>query len=191
MSRIFVLVGHPRRESYCAALADAYAEAARAAGHEVMLRHLADVDVTLAAPDYAKVDPAPPAWVLREQADIAWAEHWVLAAPMWWGGLPAAMKAYLDQVLLPGFAFRYRAKGQGWDKLLQGRSARLLLTADTPPFVLHWLWGFPLERQLRRQVFGFCGISAKTTLFAPIKPSDGDRRAGWIKQVAALGHRGD
>jgi NAD(P)H dehydrogenase (quinone) len=35
MARIAVIVGHPRSETYCDALAEAYARGAAAVGHEV------------------------------------------------------------------------------------------------------------------------------------------------------------
>jgi putative NADPH-quinone reductase len=38
MSRIAVIVGHARRDTYCEALANAYRTGVKAAGHEAALR---------------------------------------------------------------------------------------------------------------------------------------------------------
>jgi len=191
MSRIFVLVGHPRRDAFAAALAARYVEGARAAGHEVRVTSLADLPVGLVTPDYKAGDEARAAWVGDVQAAIEACEHWVIVAPLWWGSVPAALDALLEQVLLPGFAFRYRAGGLGWDRLLAGRSARVILTMDTPPWYLRWFLGRPVVRRLKAQVLGFCGIApVEFTLLGSVKTSSPATREGWLAQVAALGRRG-
>ena len=191
MARILVLTGHPRAESFCAALAERYVDGARAAGHEVRLRALSEIGPDLVAPDYHGDGGVLPAWVTDLQADLTWCEHWVIVAPMWWGGLPAGLEAVFDRVLLPGFAFRYHREGIGWDRLMKGRSARAILTMDTPPFVLRWLWGRPILRRLKIQVFGFCGFApVRFTTFGVVRKSTPEKRAAWLAEVEALGRSG-
>ncbi|WP_185933305.1 NAD(P)H-dependent oxidoreductase [Rhizobium sp. P007] len=187
MSRILVLTAHPRATSFCAALAVAYAEGARSSGHEVRTINLWQIEVDLAAPEYALLDsPAP--WVSESQTQIAWCEHLVIVAPMWWGGLPATFKLFIDRVLLPGFAFKYHGKGLGWDKLLAGRSAHVIITADTPPLIFRWLYGQPLVRQFKKQILGFCGFSPiRATLLGPIKTSTARKRQQWIDHMRKRG----
>ncbi len=191
MTRILVLTGHPRSESFCAALAARYGEAATAAGHEVRARSLAEIPADLVAPDYRGEPAALPVWVTDLQADLAWCEHWVIVAPMWWGGLPAGLEAIFDRVLLPGFAFRYHREGLGWDRLMTGRSARVILTMDTPPWVLRWLWGRPILRRLETQVLGFCGFKpVRFSTFGVVRKSTAEQRAGWLAEAEALGRTG-
>ena len=188
MTRVLVLTGHPRRESLCAALADSLARGAEASGHDVRRLALADLPVDLTPPDYAAVDAPPAPWVAEVQAAIADCEVLVIVAPLWWGALPAALDALLERVLLPGFAFRYHSRGLGWDRLLTGRRARLILTTDSPPWYLRWVLGWPLVRRLRRQVLGFCGIApTAVTLFGPVKTSDASTRDRWLATAEALG----
>ena len=185
--KILVLCGHPNGASFCAALAERYARSAEAAGHDVRSVAISDVPVDFKAPNY-RHEGTDTDWVLAMQEQLAWCEHLVLVTPMWWGGVPAALKALLDRVLTPGFAFRYHAGGLGWDKLLEGRSARLIITADTPWFYFRWFLGRPLVNQLRKQVFGFCGFSpVRVTFFAPIKTSSKDKRNRWLDQIEGLG----
>lgn len=187
MSRILVLIGHPHPSSFCAALAETYCEGARLQGHEVRRLGLWQVEIDLTAPEYSS-GGAPAAWVSEAQAQIAWCEHIVIVTPMWWGGVPAAFKAFLDRVLLPGFAFKYHASGLGWDKLLAGRSARLIVTCDTPPLIFRWIFGQPLVRQFKTQILGFCGFSpVNTTVFGPIKTSSAEKRERWLRIVRGLG----
>jgi putative NADPH-quinone reductase len=191
MTRILVLAGHPRAASLCTGLAERYADGARAGGHEVRLRSLAEIPADLVVPDYHGAACLLPAWVTDLQADLAWCEHWVIVAPMWWGGLPAALEAVFDRVLLPGFAFRHHREGMGWDRLLKGRSARVILTMDTPPWVLRWFWGRPILRRLKTQVLGFCGFSpVRFTTLGVVRKSTPEKRAAWLDEAEALGRAG-
>ena len=91
--RILVLDGHPAPASLGRSFALAYAEAAGAAGHEVRLRHLSEMtfDPDHGTGGYATTKPLEP--ILQEVlADLEWCEHFVMAAPMWWGSLPAKLK---------------------------------------------------------------------------------------------------
>ncbi len=54
---------------------------------------------------------------------IKWADHLVWIHPVWWGGLPAITKGFIDRVFLPGFAFKYRENSVWWDRLLKGKTA--------------------------------------------------------------------
>jgi hypothetical protein len=55
---------------------------------------------------------------------------------MWWGSEPAHLKGLLDRVLLPGLTFAYHDDDNWWDKLMEGRSADVIATMDTPTAVL-------------------------------------------------------
>lgn len=190
MTRILVLTGHPRRDSLCGALASSYADAAETAGHEVRRLALADLPVDLTPPDYSR-EARPEPWAAEVQAALAWCEHLVLVSPLWWGGPPAALKALFDRVLLPGFAFRYRSGSSLWDALLKGRSARVVLTMDTPPLFFRWAYGAAYERQLRNQVLGFCGFRpVRFTLLGVVKRSTEDQRRNWLRIVHRLGAAG-
>ena len=115
-------------------------------------------------------------------------DHLVMAFPMWWGSEPAELKGLVDRLFLPGFTFAYHDDDPWWDKLMAGRSADVIATMDTPPFVLRWYHGNPLVRRWKGQVLGFCG-------FAPVRmlalgPADekqvAKRLAGWEKRIAKL-----
>jgi NAD(P)H dehydrogenase (quinone) len=75
--------------------------------------------------------------VLKAQELITWANHLVFVYPTWWAGLPALLRLFFEMVFSPGFAFKYHdrmgKKIVGWDKLLTGKSARIISTMDAPP----------------------------------------------------------
>lgn len=188
--RILVLNGNPKPVSLCRDIALAYAGAA-GAGHEVRLVELSTLsfDSNLAF-GYDAQQPLEPD-LQTFQDSIAWAQHLVVVAPVWWGGLPARLKGLIDRTFLPGFAFRYE-KDQLWpSRLLKGRSATLLLTLDTPPWYFRWFQGAPAVRQLDTATLAFSGFApVQHQLFGPVIKSDAARRQRWLEKAAALGAQG-
>ena len=90
---------------------------------------------------------------------IAWAEHIVFVFPLWLGTMPALLKAFLEQVMRPGIAFAYPDEKCGFNKtLLQGRSARIVVTMGMPSFFYRlWFLGHGIAG-MRRNILNFVGI---------------------------------
>lgn len=188
--RIFILDGHPAGASLSRALAEKYADEARNAGHEVRLTHLHELafDSDFGVSQFRDAKPLEPV-LERLVENIEWCEHFVLAAPMWWGGLPAKLKGLIDRVLLPGRAFDTRVKPGTMPKpMLGGRSARVILTSDTPGWVMRLLYKNALIWQLRRQVLGFVGIRpSRFTWFAGASDPRPGIVEGWMARVGKIG----
>ena len=185
--RVLVILGHPSEQSFCAALANEYVESAKRSGHEVRLLRLGALHFDpVLREGYNQVQPLEPD-LLNAQVDITWSEHLVFVYPIWWGGIPALMKGFLDRVLLPGFAFQYR-KGKSFpDKLLTGKTAHLLVTMDTPAWYYRWVYRMPGLHQMRKTTLAFCGINTRTTLtFGPVIDSTAKQRDTWLHQARAL-----
>ncbi len=177
--------GHPDAQRLSAHLLDSYA-AALPAGTEVARLALRDLAFAPhALRDYGDL-PAPEPDLEALWAAIVAADHLVLAFPMWWGAEPALVSDVFARVLLPGRAFRYHRDDPWWDRLLAGRSADVLITMDTPPAVLRWLWGFPIGRRLGRQVLGFVGFApVRFHLFGPVRRGGATRALPrWRKRLA-------
>jgi 1,4-dihydroxy-2-naphthoate polyprenyltransferase len=173
--RILVVLGHPRSDSLCGALAAAVADGARTAGCAVETLCLGDLvfaaDVVERSPAHQPLEPD----LERARALIAWADHLVLVYPNWWGTMPARLKGFLDRVLLPGFAFR--EQDGHYYGLLGPRTAELITTMDVPPLVYRWIQGAPGRRAMARATLGLCGIATvRTTCFAPVSHVDARAR---------------
>lgn len=86
-------------------------------------------------------------------AELNWADHVVLATPMYNFGVPATLKAWIDQVCRAGVTFRYTENGP--EGLLVGKSADIVITTGGAPL------GSPVDfiSGYLRQVFAFIGIS--------------------------------
>lgn len=189
---VVVVLGHPQNSSFCGALAEAYVESALAVGHTVQLFRLGDVVFDpILRQGYRSHQALEENLAVISKA-IQAADHLVLVYPIWWGGMPALLKGFIDRVFLPGYAFKYRPNSALWDKLLQGRSARVIQTLDTPIWYERWINGNPAAQQIKKTILQFCGFNpVRLTRFAPIRGSSAAQRQSWLEQVRKLGQGGD
>ena len=124
--------------------------------------------------------------------DIEWSDHVVLTTPMWWGGLPAKLKGLFDRAFQPGRVFDTENTRAGMPlPLLTGRTARLILTSDTPSWFLRIAYRNAIFHQLRGQIFGFVGIKPLriTHFSAASHPSENTVRK-WVKKVERIAIQG-
>lgn len=188
--KIFVILGHPDPDParLCRALAKAYAEGAREAGHSVREIDLAALDVPLVR-SRAEFERGELPESLREAAEaVVWADHLVFVFPLWLGTMPALLKAFLEQVMRPGVAFAYPENGGLPRKLLAGRSARVIVTMGMPAFVYRfWFLGHGLAG-MRRNILGFVGLKpVRETLFGMVEAGGDEKRRKWIDEIRRLG----
>jgi len=192
--RIFILNGHPAESSLSRLFTETYAKAATEAGHDARVTHLHDLDFDMdyELGGYASAKPLEPD-LEKVLSDLEWCGHFVMATPLWWGGLPAKLKGLIDRAFLPGRAFDPRnPNALGLPApLLTGRTARVILTSDTPSWFLRLVYGNALIRQLKGQVLGFVGFKpVKFTQFAGASdPKDGMVER-WREAVRRIGAQG-
>ena len=186
--RILVVLGHPAKECFCSALADAYMNGARIAGNEVQLISLSTLSFDpILHNGYNSIQPLEPDLVSAKEA-MKWAEHLVFVYPIWWGAMPALLKGFIDRVFLPGFAFKFRDGSAMWDRLLSDRSAHLLVTMDTPLWYYKIVYRMPGHNQMKRTILEFCGIKpVKVSSFGPVKNATLQKREKWLAKAHAFG----
>ncbi len=193
--RILVVIGTPLPATLNHALADAYVRSAREAGADVRIIDLA-VDPIPAHPRHRDELRAPRTEadrpldpdVARYLDDVRWADHLVVFHPQWWGTVPAALKAFIDRVFLSGATFRYRERSALSERLLVGRTARLVMTMDSPRFWNRLVYRNAAETSLTRATLWYCGVkTVGVTRFSPVRFSDETARAAWIDRAGALG----
>jgi NAD(P)H dehydrogenase (quinone) len=188
--KILVILGHPARSSFCAALAERYVAAAQAGGHQLRFLRLADLAFDpILHQGYQEVQALEPD-LLQAQQDILWAEHLCLIYPIWWGGLPALLKGFLDRVLLPGFAFKFSAASSFQEKLLKGRTSHILVTMDTPPWYYRWVYRMSPVAQMQITTLEFCGIKVlKSRVLGPMVNSTPRQRDSYLQLASALARK--
>lgn len=188
--RILVIMGHPGTQSFCASLADAYVQGATDAGHAVQRIDVRDlVFDPILHEGYRQIQALEPDLQAAQQA-LKEADHLVFIYPTWWGGMPALLKGFFERVLLPGFAFKYRANSVWWDKYLTGKSAHVLTTMDTPPWYFRLFYRNPGNNQIRRTILEFCGIRpVRITCIGRVHNAPASWTARWLDKAAAFGRR--
>jgi NAD(P)H dehydrogenase (quinone) len=188
--KIFIFVGNPDNDSFSVALANAYERGAKSAGHEVRMMRLADMQFDpILHRGYKVIQEFEPDLV-KFQEHVKWSEHFVSFFPIWWSDMPALMKGLIDRVWMPGFAFNFR-KGliPGWYRRLKGRSARIVVTSDTHPAILWFLFGGNINNWVRG-VLRFSGFAPiRKTWFSGMQTLKPARAEELLSQVEKLGRK--
>jgi putative NADPH-quinone reductase len=190
--RILIIQGHPDNSQphFCHALAAAYADAARDGNHEVQMIDVAGLEFPWLRSRQAWDSGETPAALLPAQEAIQWAEHLVFFFPLWLGGMPAVLKAFLEQVARPGFALSHAEPGGFPKKLLSGRSARLVVTMGMPALVYRWYFRAHSVKALERNILGFVGIApVHETLIGQVEGMKLAEREAWLSKLSALGRK--
>ncbi|GAA5032980.1 NAD(P)H dehydrogenase [Marivirga lumbricoides] len=188
--KILIINGHPDKESFNFALAEAYKKGALSSGAEIREISIRDLQFE---PNlqfgYRKRTELEPD-LLEAQSKIKWADHLVWVYPVWWGSLPAIMKGFIDRTLLPGFAFQKREDSLWWDKYLTGKTARIISTMDQPAWYYRLIYRQPSNYAMKKTILEFCGIKpVRITNIGPIRHSKTTFRDKWLRKVERLGQR--
>jgi len=190
VKKVLIIFAHPSRNSFCGALAEGYEEGVRKAGGVIRKMYLSELrfDPVLRH-GYAKTQELEDDLKLAQE-NIKWADHLVFIYPIWWGGLPAILKGFIDRVFLPGFAFESRNSIMSPDRLLKSKSAHLITTMDVPVWYYRLIWKRPGDNMLKKAILGFCGISpVRISSFGLLKKSSEEQRKKWIEEIREKGRK--
>lgn len=127
--RHLIIYAHPNENSLNHHLLQTVIESLEIEKHEIVLRDLNKINFN---PVFSLEDMEDQRMgkvsddIKTEQDFISWAEHITFIYPIWWTGMPAIMKGYIDRVFSYGFAYRY---DQGVQKgLLTGKQTIIINT---------------------------------------------------------------
>lgn len=190
MKRIAIVQGHPDRSvpHLGDTLVEAYANAAREAGHTVEIVDVGRLDFPLlrSAEDFEH-GSAPPN-LAAVQHILAHSDHIVFVYPLWLGDMPALLKGFLEQVFRPSFV---RANGKVDMPFgrgpLSGKSARLIVTMGMPALLYRLYFG-KHSVTFRRNILGLVGIrKVHNTLIGNLGHVGAKRAACLARKCARLG----
>lgn len=156
-----VILAHPSRRSFNAAIARAYVETVEGLGHTAILRDLYALrfDPRLRAAEIP--GPKPPQFrddVLRERAALADVDIFALVYPLWFNAPPAILKGYVDRVFSMGFGFAPAPGGNA--PALEGRSLISFTTSGAPDAWVQQTGALDdLTRMFDRHLAGVCGLT--------------------------------
>lgn len=105
-----IIYAHPNSGSLNHFFKQTILETLQESGEEIEVRDLYEINFSpvLSLNDMngqrmGKVAPE----IQTEQDFITWADRIIFVYPIWWTGMPAIMKGYIDRVFSYGFAYRY------------------------------------------------------------------------------------
>lgn len=176
------------RTHWLDALADAYAQGAREAGHAVKIIAVAQLDFPLLRTkddfDYG----TPPPGIRSAQEATRQAHHLLILYPLWLGTMPALLKGFLEQVFRPVFAAQPGSAGRPWQRMLTGKSAHVAITMGMPGFVYRWYYGAHSLKNLERNILGFAGIRpVHATLVGMVEAMFATKRGHWLAKMCDCG----
>ena len=157
MKKVFLVYGHYNEKSFNAAIRDTFIKTARNNGNEV---DCVDLYKEKFNPVYAgeKHDEV----VLDHQKRIEASDIIVLIAPIWNFRMPAILEGWIDKVLSPPWAFRFKKIFGNYGYPvgnLTGKKAVVFCTYGSPQFAIRTFFLNMPTKRLRRGVFNICGIS--------------------------------
>jgi NAD(P)H dehydrogenase (quinone) len=206
---VLVVYAHPEPKSFNGALLEAGLDALQAAGHEVRVSDLYAMGFDPVSDRRNFTGAKDPAYFKQQQEEshaaqasgfapvlslemgkLAWCDLLVLQFPLWWFGLPAILKGWVDRVFAMGVAYgsgRWYSRG-----VFAGKRAILCLTTGGPAsmYAPDGLNGdiqqllFPIQHGM----LYFTGFSVLPPFIAwsVARASDRERRAyldGWAERL--------
>lgn len=190
MKKILIINGHPNPDSFNFGIAESYKKGAETSGaiiESITITSL-NFNPNLKFGYQKRTDLEPD--LVESWEKIKRADHLVWVHPVWWGGLPAITKGFIDRLFLPGMAFQYRENSVWWDKLLKGKTAHIITTLDQPSWYYRFFYGRPSVNQLKKSTLEFCGIKpVKVSYIGIIKGSEEKQRKKWLEKVYNFGVR--
>lgn len=151
--RALILYCHPSPESFTRAVLDTVLARLAANGAETRIIDVYDEDFrpAMTRAEWEGYDDCPAnAAPIRDHAEaVAWADALIFVYPTWWYGLPAALKGWLDRVLIPEVAFSSPSAGPIRPGMTNIRSLGVFTTCGASRLVTWWV-GAPGRRTLTR-----------------------------------------
>jgi len=182
--KVFLIIGHQKKGSFCHAIADAAVEQLKADGHEVIYHDLYKESFDPVLPHEEIPRGAPLDAVVEQHCrEVELADAYVVVHPNWWGQPPAMLKGWIDRVFRQGVVYEFCEDGTV-NGFLKGKPAVVFTTSNTPRDVELELFGDPLENLWKTCIFGLCGVeNFYRRNFESIIVSTLPQRQGWLAEV--------
>lgn len=158
--RVLTVISHPDPNAFSYAVLDRFAAGVVSAGHthETADLYREGFNPVMSVRDMQQFENVPmPADVQDEQRRIENCDAMCWIFPMWWWGMPAMLKGWLDRVWSAGWAYKSEHDPEG--SLLSSRPLTCLVPTGASIKMIN-KYGFEeqLDNILRAGVFGYCGM---------------------------------
>jgi NAD(P)H dehydrogenase (quinone) len=197
MSRLVLLLAHPRADSYCHAIAERIGERLLDLGHEVRSHDLyAELfDPIMPAFESHISGPAIESMLARQddplvalhREELRQAEGLAVVHPNWWGMPPAILTGWINRVVVPGVAYRLAEATGHPEPLAPVRQLFVVNTSDTTDEREETLYGDPLASIWGRCVAPYLGGPEVTRrVLRPVSSATTEQRAAWLDDIETL-----
>ncbi|MFO7879673.1 MAG: NAD(P)H-dependent oxidoreductase [Bacteroidota bacterium] len=183
-----IIYAHYKEPSFNSAIRDVLAESFHDKGNEVIMRDLYNIkfNPVLSRKDLESIDEERyPTEITEEQKFIKRAELIVFVYPIWWSGMPAMLKGYIERVFLEGFAFK--TKNGKARPLLTDKKVMLFNTTGSTEFFNTQKQRDALNEITEKCIFEFCGMEIiNHTYFHAVQDVDEDTRKAMLAKVREI-----
>ncbi len=192
--KICVIDGHPDPDDsrLIHALCDEYCAGATKGGHEISRIDIARLDCK-PLKYKSDFDIDPDSTVQRERAKLITAEHVVLMFPLWLGSMPAATRAFFEQMARGEFFLEANEDaGHKWPKrMMKGKSARIVVTMGMPAIAYKTLFAGASLKAVERGLFGISGFKpVRHTVLGNVDGGTEEQNKIRLSEIRALGVQG-
>lgn len=176
MKHLIIYANH-NTESFNASIRDAISEVYTSAGHETIVRDLYKLgfNPVLSTADFQALHSGSlPQDIVTEQDYIRWADQITFVYPVWWTGMPAILKGYIDRIFLYGFA--YTITESGIKGLLNDKKILLFSTTGQSKEAYEQSGMYDaMNLTTNTGIFGFCGAEVLEHIYFPAVLSVDDK----------------
>ena len=183
-----IIFAHPSEQSLNASIKD-HLVSSLGGEHEVEIRDLNQMQFNpvLSQEDIAGQRRGEVAKDVQvEQQWVRWADCITFVYPIWWVGMPAILKGYIDRVFSYGFAYRYvEGQQQG---LLTNKQVVIINTLGKSHQEYQTL-GFDkaIALSVDSGIFSYCGLTVNAHLYLDrAERATAERVVGWKAEIETL-----
>jgi len=187
--KYLIIYAHPNPESFNHAVLGAVEKILKAAGRTYEVRDLNAMkfNPVLDRADFELGSKGKAAGEIeREQRHIKEADVLIFIYPIWWFGMPAIMKGYIDRVFAQDFAFSM--DGERLTGLLKGKKAVIINTTGAPRDLLAGMgYEDAMKKTAEIGIFEFCGLEvAVHKYFYAVPDADEVSRRQMLEEIAKI-----
>jgi NAD(P)H dehydrogenase (quinone) len=181
-----IIYAHPSPNSFSNAIMNTIIELSIKNGHKIEVRDLYYINFNPVLKDCdfmgAKENRIPQE-IKREQEYLRWANVITFIYPIWWLGMPAIVKGYIDRVFFHDLIFNY--KSQQSEQMLMKKKVIILNPMGTSNE------SYEKDEMLKAMkntcdmgIFQFCGMEViDHKFFGDIKTGDKEKRKAYLEEV--------
>lgn len=181
-----IIYAHPNPKSFNHAILETIEAELKKAGGDYDVRDLYAIgfNPVLASGDFTGFQSGQiPADIKTEQNYVKNADVLIFIHPVWWTGMPAILKGYIDRVMSFGFAYTYGP--QGPKGLLTGKKVAAFSTSGFPYDYYEAIGMIKSMSQTQDGgIYNFCDMEVAVRKFFGGVPAVSDAvRKGYLEEV--------